>query len=190
MPDEIVFTYTRGRGIDANGAIHIEGKGIVPNQMPPITAEAVLSEGDPILDAAVAFLDAQPLPTQSLKTTLRAGSITADLPTYWTASETGAYSPNREAEMNFYLLNARAETVLNALRESATTEISKIETVMLGSFEWTLYRFNTARKVETIALSELPQGLVLVELISPFDEEGYFTERVLKPTLGSLQIGR
>ncbi len=57
MPENEFFQYTKGRAVDANGEIHIEGKGVPPDVRVPVTEETLFSEGDPILDAAVTYLD-------------------------------------------------------------------------------------------------------------------------------------
>ncbi len=57
MPGEEFFQFTAGRAVDPNGEIHIEGKGVAPTVRVPVTEETVLAEGDPVLDAAVAWLD-------------------------------------------------------------------------------------------------------------------------------------
>ena len=59
MPDEEYFTYTIGRAVDADGEIHIEGKGVPPSVQVTITEENLLADEDEdvLLDAAVAHLD-------------------------------------------------------------------------------------------------------------------------------------
>lgn len=57
MPEEEFFTFTQGRAVDPNGNIHIEGKGVAPTLRVPVTEETLFSEGDPILAAAVGYLD-------------------------------------------------------------------------------------------------------------------------------------
>jgi len=59
MPDDEYFTYTIGRAVDADGEIHIEGIGVVPTVLVPITTETLLADEDDdvLLDAAVAHLD-------------------------------------------------------------------------------------------------------------------------------------
>ena len=57
MPENEFFQYTAGRSVDMNGEIHIEGKGVPPSLVVPITEQTIFAEGDPILDAAVAYLD-------------------------------------------------------------------------------------------------------------------------------------
>ncbi|MCB0114933.1 MAG: fasciclin domain-containing protein [Caldilineaceae bacterium] len=57
MPGPLTFRYTVGRAIDPDGNIHIEGKGVPPTVQVPVTEETLFSEGDPILDAAIAYLD-------------------------------------------------------------------------------------------------------------------------------------
>ena len=59
MPDEEYFTYTIGRAVDADGEIHIEGKGVPPSVQVTITEENLLADEDEdvLLDAAIAHLD-------------------------------------------------------------------------------------------------------------------------------------
>ncbi len=60
MPEGIYTQMTIGRAMDAQGNIHLEGKGAVPTVKVPVTAETLLKEfngEDVILDAAVAYLD-------------------------------------------------------------------------------------------------------------------------------------
>lgn len=59
MPEDEYFTYTIGRAVDADGEIHIEGKGVAPTVEVPVTAEVLLADEDDdvLLDAAIAHLD-------------------------------------------------------------------------------------------------------------------------------------
>ena len=59
MPDEEYFTYTIGRAVDADGEIHIEGKGVPPSVQVTVTEENLLADEDKdvLLDAAIAHLD-------------------------------------------------------------------------------------------------------------------------------------
>lgn len=59
MPEGERIRYTIGRAVDANGNIHIEGIGVVPDYFVPVTEETLFSEGDPVLDAGVAVLDGE-----------------------------------------------------------------------------------------------------------------------------------
>jgi C-terminal processing protease CtpA/Prc len=56
MPEDIDFTFTQGRAVNAEGEIHIEGKGVAPDIDVPLTPEAVLEVEDVLLDTAVAHL--------------------------------------------------------------------------------------------------------------------------------------
>ncbi len=62
MPDNELFIFTKGRAVDADGEIHIEGKGVPPTVQIPVTEETLLGNGDPILEAAVAYLNSTLLP--------------------------------------------------------------------------------------------------------------------------------
>jgi C-terminal processing protease CtpA/Prc len=57
MPEDELFQFTIGRGVDENGEIHIEGKGVPPTVQVPVTVETLLGEGDPVLDAAIDWLN-------------------------------------------------------------------------------------------------------------------------------------
>jgi len=62
MPDGLQLQYSTGRNLDANGNINIEGKGIAPTVKVPVD-ETTLFQTDPVLDAAVNWLNNQPTPT-------------------------------------------------------------------------------------------------------------------------------
>lgn len=59
MPENQPIRMTIGRNVDMNGEIHIEGKGVPPTVQVPVNEETLFSEGDPILDAAIDYLDAE-----------------------------------------------------------------------------------------------------------------------------------
>jgi len=57
MPEDQFFQFTIGRGLDMNGNIHIEGKGVAPTVKVPVNEETLFSTGDPIQEAGVKYLD-------------------------------------------------------------------------------------------------------------------------------------
>ncbi|MCA9946419.1 MAG: hypothetical protein KC449_23205 [Anaerolineales bacterium] len=57
MPADETFRFTQGRAVDAAGNIHIEGVGVQPDILVPLTEETLFSEGDPVLEAALEFLE-------------------------------------------------------------------------------------------------------------------------------------
>lgn len=57
MPESQQMQFTVGRAVDMNGEIHIEGKGVPPTVQVPVDEETIYSDGDPILEAAIAYLD-------------------------------------------------------------------------------------------------------------------------------------
>lgn len=59
MPESIYFQFPVARNLDADGNILIEGVGVVPTVKVPVDEATVTSSGDPVLDAAVAYLDSQ-----------------------------------------------------------------------------------------------------------------------------------
>lgn len=61
MPENEYFTFTIGRAVDADGEIHVEGKGVPPTVHVPVTMENLLVDDDVdvLLDAAITYLDEQ-----------------------------------------------------------------------------------------------------------------------------------
>ena len=57
MPEDLFFRMTVGRAVNEDGEIHIEGKGVVPTVQVPVTLETLTSATDPVIDAAVQWLD-------------------------------------------------------------------------------------------------------------------------------------
>lgn len=57
MPEGLRFRMTVSRAVDMDGNIHIEGIGVVPDIRVPVTAETLLSSGDPVLEAAIDYLN-------------------------------------------------------------------------------------------------------------------------------------
>jgi C-terminal processing protease CtpA/Prc len=57
MPEDELLQFTVGRAVDGKGDIHIEGTGVVPTVRVPVDEETLFSDGDPVLDAAIAALD-------------------------------------------------------------------------------------------------------------------------------------
>ncbi len=59
MPADETFRFTQGRAVDPDGNIHIEGIGVVPDIVVPLTEEALFGEGDLVLEAALAYLNGE-----------------------------------------------------------------------------------------------------------------------------------
>ncbi len=57
MPGGVVLQFSVGRTVDADGNIIIEGTGVVPTVRVPVNEETLFSQEDPVLQAAVNFLD-------------------------------------------------------------------------------------------------------------------------------------
>jgi C-terminal processing protease CtpA/Prc len=56
LPEGEIFQFTSGRAVDANGEVHIEGKGVIPTVQVPVNEETLFSNNDPVLEAAVKHL--------------------------------------------------------------------------------------------------------------------------------------
>ena len=57
MPEGARIRFTAGRAVDNEGNIHIEGRGVLPTIDVPLTEETLFSEDDPLLEAAIAYLE-------------------------------------------------------------------------------------------------------------------------------------
>jgi carboxyl-terminal processing protease len=57
IPDGIRVTITVSRAVDANGNIHIEGIGVVPDIVVPVTEETLFADYDVVLQAAIDYLN-------------------------------------------------------------------------------------------------------------------------------------
>lgn len=80
MPADETFRFTQGRAVDAEGNIHIEGIGVVPDIVVPVTEETLFSAGDPVLAAALAYLNGESTATVTDGGTMVLGdSVTAVL---------------------------------------------------------------------------------------------------------------
>ncbi|MEP7360291.1 MAG: S41 family peptidase [Chloroflexota bacterium] len=63
MPEGLAVQMTIGRATDADGNVHLEGKGVVPTLKVPVTIDTIQQHangGDPVLDAAEQILGATP----------------------------------------------------------------------------------------------------------------------------------
>jgi hypothetical protein len=76
MPDGITLQFSVARNVGADGNIIIEGTGIAPTVKVPVTEETLLTDGDPILDYAVDYLNEATLPAPSAD----AGEVTLGEP--------------------------------------------------------------------------------------------------------------
>ena len=57
MPDGLQLQYSTGRNIDAKGNIIIEGTGVAPTVKVPVDEKTLFAADDPILKAAVDYLN-------------------------------------------------------------------------------------------------------------------------------------
>lgn len=107
MPADETFRFTQGRAIDAEGNIHIEGIGVVPDILVPLTEETLFSEGDPVLEAALTFLNG-------------ASSNGAEgVELFLGDSVTAVYDPSAA---NYYIVNLTAGSTVGFILESSSDQ--------------------------------------------------------------------
>jgi carboxyl-terminal processing protease len=59
LPNGDLFIHATADFVTSDGT-RLEGRGVIPDQVVPLTRQALLSGRDPVLDAALAWVDAQP----------------------------------------------------------------------------------------------------------------------------------
>lgn len=167
MPEGEIFTFTKGRAVDANGEIHIEGKGVPPTRQVPVNEETLLSEDDPILTAAIEYLDNALMPEISDGGEIRLGDVKEGL-------------LPKAAAMK-YTLHVNAGDIINILAISDEFDpivlIFDEEGNLLGANE---YLADGATDAGFEAL-EIPEDLTLELWVASLDEEneGEFTFSVI-----------
>ncbi|PJF36026.1 MAG: hypothetical protein CUN49_07590 [Candidatus Thermofonsia Clade 1 bacterium] len=190
LPHNIQFVYTRGRALDAQGQIHIEGKGVQPTIRVPITAENVLSRADPLMAAAVAYLDSLPLPSEERRISTQNGTFRLSVPRSWRTTALGVRSGGGEARLNLYRFsNVTISRLLETLSRTAKDgKIDELETIRLGGVRWTFYRFLAEAGTETIAVSVVGDTLRVLELVTPAERADYYTRAVLRLAAKTLRV--
>jgi len=175
MPEEQFFQFTVGRAVDMNGEIHIEGKGVPPTVKVPVDEETLFSEGDVILDAAIAYLDE----ATTIETT-DAGAIAIG------DEVTGDFVPATRVR---YTLEVKQDEKISIYLEDETGELDTVLTI-LDTGDNVLLGNDDAETGDTtnsaIEDLEIPVDLTLVlELGTKSDEgEGAYTLRIVDASEG------
>ena len=163
MPEGELFTFTKGRAVDADGEIHIEGKGVPPTTLVPVNEETLLNEEDPILAAAIDYLNSALMPEISDGGVIQLGDVIEGQLPKDTAME--------------YTLQVNAGDIINVL--AVSDEFDPI--VLIFDEEGTLlianeYLTDDVTDAGFEAL-EIPQDLTLVLWVASLDKEneGAFT---------------
>ncbi len=175
MPEEEFFQFTVGRAVDMNGEIHIEGKGVPPTVKVPVDEETLFSEGDVILDAAVAYLDE----ATNIETTDGGAIAIGD-------AFTGEFTPATRAR---YTLEVKQGEVISIYLEDETGELDTVLSV-LNTSDTLLLTNDDAEAGDTLNSAiedlEIPVDLTLVlEVGTKNDEgEGAYTLRIVDASEG------
>lgn len=91
MPQNERIQFTAGRAVNVEGQIHIEGQGIRPQIQVPINMKTLFSQTDPVLDAAIAYLDSGGV------TAVEGGRLTVN------DEVTGSFEPNQRTQYSLPL---------------------------------------------------------------------------------------
>lgn len=162
MPDGLTVQFTIGRAVDADGDIHIEGQGVVPDVRVPVTEETLFAEGDVILDFAVNYLDEQLAEAQA-EATLDGGEIGYDEDAEGSleVGQRARYSLTlREGEeVGVYIVSEALDTYLRIYDESGETLLAENDDYA-GSIN------------SGIEIPALDQDLPVIVEVGTFNDEG------------------
>ncbi|MCE7989798.1 MAG: peptidase S41 [Caldilinea sp. CFX5] len=170
MPENEMIRFTVGRNVDMNGEIHVEGKGVPPTVKVPVDEETLFSEGDPILEAAIAYLD-----KATNIVTKEEGAIAVG------DEVTGEIAPATRVR---YTLDVKAGDVINIFLEDESGELDTVLN-LYDTGDNLLTANDDAESGDTVnsALTdlEIPVDLtIVIEVATKNDEgEGAYTLRVV-----------
>lgn len=161
LPDGVFARITNGRSLDADGEIHIEGIGVVPTIDVPVNEETLFSEGDPILEAAVAYLEEATTVPLVEGGELELGEV--------------VIGELVEGERVRYTITIAEDTVLDFLLGDASGELDTYLRLYVQGNEDQVALENdddTARNTFNSALREIqvPAGLTIVVEVAGFDD--------------------
>jgi C-terminal processing protease CtpA/Prc len=111
MPEDVEFRITIARAVDPDGNIHIEGIGVVPDIMVPITEETIFSTGDPLLELAIIVLRGYVDEGETFIGDVKTGSLVPDLRIRYRL-------PLKEGEVISIVLDGSTEMVLGFYDEA------------------------------------------------------------------------
>ncbi len=161
MPEGSQVRMTIGRAVDPEGNIHIEGRGVPPDVDVPVDEETAFSEGDPVLEAAIAYLD------NALTATITDGGEIAI-----GDSVTGQLSP--DSRVQYTLEVSEGDNISIFLRD----ETGQFDTYLrLYDSDGNLLAENDDIEPGTIVNSSLeelavPEDMILIIEVATFEDSG------------------
>lgn len=163
MPEDEEFTFTQGRAMDADGNIHIEGQGVAPAVLVPVTMESLFGGRDVLLETAVAQLGGTLQPTAQDGGSLQIGDTV-----------TGNLNPGDRVR---YTLEATTGDVLNITLFGETAGGGELDTVLnLYDSEGTLLLSNDDFGEDTLSSGfeqiEIPYDLTLIIEVATYNDTG------------------
>lgn len=171
MPDGEQLPIIRVRTFDTEGNIVIEGTGVEPTIRVPVNEDTLFSDGDPILDAAISYLDeVTALETVDGGTIAIGESITAEL---------------AERTRIQYTLQVAAGDVISIYADA--TDADALDTIVRlyfpGSEDVIAANDDASPETTNAALEgiEIPQDFTLLVEVGSFEDDGAgeFTLRIV-----------
>ncbi len=167
MPEGELFRFTKGRAVNSDGEIHIEGKGVPPSIQVPVNEETLFSTGDPVLEAAISYLNSSLLPDIVEGSAVGVGD-----------QEVGQLEKGSAVE---YVLTIREGDVIDIIASSSDFDpvvaILDEDGNLLGSNEG----FADGSTGAGFRMLEIPQDLTLLVWVTSLDDEaaGSFELRIV-----------
>lgn len=196
LPGGITFNYTAGTDLlNATQKPAFQGVGVLPDVRVPVTEateRAKLQGGDPVLDAAIAYLREQSLDALDLEPApFASGTITAVAPSNWQPdpSFTQFTSPDGTSVLTFGKFTRSDATESDAVAAAINNQAEKYREYKTDSATWSLYHSPYGTQLTTIAVTVL-DGVPYIGLLVAQDKVmlDLLTTHVLEPALDAFQI--
>ncbi len=163
MPEGETFTFTQGRAMDAEGNIHIEGQGVAPDVLVPVTLESLLGDGDVLLETAVSQLGGDLQSSVQTGGNLEIGDTV-----------TGSLQPGDRVR---YTLDVTTGDVINITLSGETASGGELDTVLnLYDLDENLLLSNDDLNEDTLSSGfeqiEIPYDLTLVIEVATYGDTG------------------
>ncbi len=163
MPEGEEFTFTQGRAMDADGHIHIEGQGVAPDVLVPVTMDSLFGGRDVLLETAVAQLGGNLQPNAQDGGPLQIGDTV-----------TGSLNPGERVR---YTLQATTGDILTLTLFGEASSGGELDTVLnLYDLDGNLLLSNDDFDENTLSSGfeqvEIPYDLTLIIEVATYNDNG------------------
>ena len=202
LPGDLELSYSRGRGLDPDGNIHIQNIGVEPTVQVPLTEETLFSEDDALITAAIASLVDRPAntvtpstdagstePEETQTITIAQFGVTTVIPARYVEFSEGTYGSDDQSEaiLLFTLPVADVDTALAGLIEQGLELQGEPTVATYGDRDWQLYATDLDGVTAQLAISQGDGVVYVVLLLAETNIDG-LTQTVLVPALENFTV--